>query len=859
LAQRRSPQEVEAHSRTAISLLRDAGDLLAALEEYRRLERRLLLEFGSDVSPAMRRLATQLRTELTEQKARGGTLPLPMTTFIGRRNESARAIAALREHRHVALVGPAGVGKSRIAIRAARRAQHEFNSDIIYLSLEGVPADEFESRLATAFAIANSATSPLLTVLDVLAEREMLLVLDGCEAVAERAGEFIAAALERSRTTRIVSTSRHRFAAPGVTLAIEPLAVPDAATLSLVGDETAIDFFVDRAANVIPSFTIDEKSAPLVADICRRLDGLPLALELAASRLSLMTLEQLHRRLVDRFTLLTRIAAHTYGRSLLETLRFSYDLLDGAQRACFVRLAVFHDGWGLEAAEAVCSGNELPAGRVLEALGALRDRSLVMTSEVGGAIRYRLLDTLRDFAEAELRTQPEEDRAARTRFAGYYQGLLAQHAEAIGKLDPAALAVVDAEFSNLSAVLSESLGGEVAPRTGLEMLTALRRYVMVRGLSALMLPLALELLDAVTPEERETLWYAWAMRAAGTFATTCQDSRGYELHRRAVEAFRAHGDELSVAQGLTSLAGAAYRLGDYGQCETLFREALEIFDRGDNRSWQFLTRKNLGSLMSALGRFDEAQRFFEGADEVGDAANPYDVENLTNNRSNLAYLMGDYAAGVAFAREAIERSHQIRRATVEALDLLALNLFAGGARGTAWRTFREAFAETRGYEVPQSVAQVVEDAVLCGVQAGFDPVPLAEALGHSRALRERHRNPVNPSFVPHLERVSAALRDKLGAAAFARALERGATMRREDVLERLDALAAAAEAPKTLPGLTERESEIARLVAAGKRSSEIAEQLFVSVRTVDNHLAAIYRKLVVKSRAHVVAFVMENA
>jgi non-specific serine/threonine protein kinase len=840
-------------------LLRDAGDLLGALEEYRRLEQRLLREFGSDVSASMRRFATQLRSELAELKLRGGTLPLPMTTFIGRRTESARAIAALRERRHVALIGPAGVGKSRIAIRTARRAQHEFNSDITYISLEGVAPDEFEAHLATAFAIANSSASPMQTVLDVLAEREMLLVLDGCEGVAASAGAFIAAALERSRTTRIVSTSRHRFDAPGEMLAIAPFGVPESATISLVGDETAIDFFVDRAANVLPSFTLDETSAPLVADICRRLDGLPLALELAASRLSLMSLEQLHRRLVDRFTLLTRIAGHNYERSLLETLRFSYDLLDEAQRACFIRLGVFRDGWTLDAAEAICSGDELAAGRVLEALGALRDRSLAMTSEVSGTIRYRLLNTLHDFAEDELRARPVEDRAARSRHARFYGALLAHNAEAIAKLEPPALALVDAEFSNLIAALNWSFGAEGEPRVGLEMLAALRRYVMLRGLSALMLPLALELLDAVSPADRETLWYAWAMRATGTFATICEDPRGYDLHSGAVEIFRTHGDEVTVAQGLTSLASAAYRLGVYAQCETLFAEALEIFDRSGNRAWQFLTRKNSGSLMSALGRFDEAQRFFEGADEVSDAANPFDVENLINNRSNLAYLMGDYGKGVAFAREAIAKSRQMRQATVEGLDLLALNQFAGGDRGAAWRTFREAFAETRGYEVPQSVAQVFEDAVVCGSQAGFDPNPLAEALGHSRALRERHRNPVNPSFLPHLERVSAALREKLGPAAFARALERGATMRREDVLEKLDALAAVAETPETLPGLTERESEIARLVAAGKRSSEIAQQLFVSVRTVDNHLAAIYRKLGVKSRAHVVAFVMENA
>ncbi|MBC5809646.1 MAG: tetratricopeptide repeat protein [Candidatus Eremiobacteraeota bacterium] len=839
-----------------MTALRDVGDLLAALEVYQRLERRLAREFGTELSLGIRRLAGELRRELTELKAGAGGLPLPTTSFVGRRSECARAVAMIRERHCTLLVGPAGVGKTRIAIRVARRLQRELNASVAHVALDGVAPGDFESRLAASFSIESAAGTNLRgAILGALAERDTVVVLDGCEGVASEAAAFVDAILARSRNVWVLATSRVKFSSSAEALEIAPFLTPVNGTLSVVGDETSIDFFADRAAAVIPSFTLDSRNAPLVAEICRRLDGVPLALELAASRLNLMSLEELHRRLEDRFAVLTHGVP---GRSLRETLGFSYELLDDAQRKMLLRLAVFNDGWTLEAAEQVCSGDDLPVARILEALGALRDRSLVFTSDVRGAIRFGLLETLREFAAGEAAKSPEGVRLRSRRHAEYYCAFLQRHAESIARIDHGAFALVDSEFANIATALHWACEEDGIARIGVEMLAALRRYVQVRVLSRPMLPVGRRLLEAIRPEQRATSWYAYGLRTAGTWATSSEEDDAYQFNERAVAAFRAAGDEIGTAHGLASFAVASYRIGDYAKCEELFREALPMYERLGDRSAMFQIRKNLGSLASAVGRLDEAEEFFAAAMAVRDAAATYDYENLVNNRANLAYLRGEYVDGVAHAREALEICRREGFRMLEALDLLALNQFAAGERAAAWRTYREAYAVARTSEVPQSVAQVLEDAVVSGAAAGFDEHLLAETIGFATAWRERHKNPVNPSFAPILAAAIASVKERLGVRAFETAFERGAALKLDEVLDRLDAASLAGE-PDIISGLTARESEIARLVVEGKRSSEIAATLFVSVRTVDNHLAAIYRKLGVKSRAQMVAVVAAEA
>jgi non-specific serine/threonine protein kinase len=835
--------------------MRDAGDLLGALEEYRRLERRVLLEFGGEVSGALRRFAADVRVELAAQKARNTALPLPMTTFVGRRGECSRALDALRDHRHVAFVGPAGVGKSRIAVRVAWRSQRDGPRALTYVSLEGIHPDDFESRVAAAFSLENvDGATPLESVFRVLSERETLLVLDGCESVAERVGAFVSAALTRSATVRVLSTSRRRIDAPGEAIEVSPLVIPPNATLSLVGEETAVDFFADRAAQAMPSFTFDERSAPYVVDICRRLDGLPLALELAASRLSIMTLEQLHTRLVDRFAVLNS-GSERSGRSLLDAVRFSYDLLDETQQTCFARLGAFRDGFTLEAAEAVCADEALPRERVLSALASLREHSLLVSSEIGGTIRFRLLETLWEFARNELRERADA-RALALRHAHFFGEFVMARASAISWLEHGALGQIDAEFANLRAALDSSASDGDA-RTGVEILAGLRRYFMARGLSAAMLPFAVALLDRVPIGLRNQTWYAAGLRTAGTLAAVCEDPRAERYLEGAVVAYRGAGDPRALAQALMSLGAAAYRVADYARSEALFLEALPLYEAIDERAGLFLVQKNLGSLYTAVGRLAEARERYELADAARDGSTWFDYENLTNNRANLAYITGDYTRGLAFARDALAICREHRFRLTENLDLAAVNAFGSGDRRAAWAYFREAYEHALHCEVPQTIAQVLEDTAWCGAQAGRDPSLLAEALGFARSLRLQHGNPINPSFEPYLEATLARLGEQLGPSALDAALARGATLDRAALLARLDELASLHDAAgETLPGLTERETEIARLVAAGKRSSEIAQQLFVSVRTVDNHLSAIYRKLGVKSRAHVVAFVL---
>jgi len=394
-----------------------SADALARYQEGRRLLRE---EIGLDPSDALRQLeGAILRQEETlhAPPPRSGpstNVPVRLSSFIGRDADLSRALGVLGRRRLLTLTGPGGAGKTSLAVETARAAASSYRDGVWFAALAGVtnPA-HVPLAIAEALGIADPALAPRELVGAWLSQREVLLVLDNCEHLVDVCAGLVEHVLRSASTgTRIIATSREALGVPGeVQLPVPPL-----------GDADAIALFVERAAAVNPSFEPgDDEEA--VGQICQRLDGMPLAIELAAARVNMLPAAEIASRLNDRFRLLTGgpRTAEARHRTLRSTIDWSHDLLTEPQRVLLRRLSVFRGGWTLEAAEAVCAGGAAPAGDVLELLTGLVGQSLAVAS--GG--RFRLLETIREYAGDRL-VDANEAEAVREHHARYFLDLAEQ-------------------------------------------------------------------------------------------------------------------------------------------------------------------------------------------------------------------------------------------------------------------------------------------------------------------------------------------------------------------------------------------------------------------------------------------------
>jgi predicted ATPase/transcriptional regulator with XRE-family HTH domain len=397
-------------------------------------------------------------------------IPLPLTSLIGRERECAKVLARLADHPLVTLAGVGGVGKTRLALAVASQISADEFPDGVYLVelaalLDG---EQVPRAVASVLGVPDQPGTGLTQVLvDVLRTRRLLLVLDNCEHLLDRCAELVELLLRSCSHLRVLATSREHLGVPGeFAWTVPPLAVadatPEAAADTLVR-VPAVRLFVERASSSQPGFILTDQNAATIAQVCRELEGLPLAIELAAAKLKLLSIDQLAARLVDRFRLLgggSRTAPRRQ-QTLRAALDWSYDLLGEPEQVLLERLSVFVGGWSLEAAETVCTGGVVPASDVLMLLEHLFDHSLVL-AEPGPddrAMRFRVLETVRLYAEERLVARGGDEAAhARQRHAHAFLAL-AERAE-VRLLGPAHahwFARLEAEHANLRAALAWSV------------------------------------------------------------------------------------------------------------------------------------------------------------------------------------------------------------------------------------------------------------------------------------------------------------------------------------------------------------------------------------------------------------------
>jgi predicted ATPase/class 3 adenylate cyclase len=667
--------------------LRDLGlhrlrDLSRPEHIYQLLDRDLASEF-----PALKTLD------------QSHNLPAQLTSFVGRQRELAELKAVLKANRLVTLTGAGGCGKTRLAIQAAADVVRDYTDSICFVDLS-VATDE--SRIAAGFAAALSlreeSERPLEeTVMDFMAPRQMLLVVDNCEHVLESCALLVGRMLAAAPEVRILATSQEPLQVPGeVRWHVPSLGLPandQPGALDALLESEAGQLFIERAQLAKPRFDVSEKTAHAVAEICRRLDGIPLAIELAAAQIAVMTPGDIVARLNDRFRLLgsgKRMVAPRQ-QTLLATVMWSHDLLNESQKVLFRWLSVFSGGFDLDAAEALGFGGSVEVDDVLSLLTGLVEKSLVVPGEDGaGHARYRLLESLREFARARL-TEAGEETTARTVHLDHYLRVARQAApHLLGTPDQSEwLASLDQEISELRGALVWGFAAD--PVRASELATCLGWFWWFRGYVAEGLKW-METVMAIPTLEPAIRGAALAF--AGRMASR-QGAHRLAASRflEAVGIFRRLNNFPGLAFAIFDLGTVARATGHFVRARVLLDASLAMWRRlGDDRLAVYALQE-LGVLAMVSGDYVRSQDLFEEAIEQLRASD--ERWGLALNLANLAELRirrGEASGARALLAESLEIAEPVADPVVaaqlfdyigmvaidEGLAATGLSLFAAG-------------------------------------------------------------------------------------------------------------------------------------------------------------------------------------
>jgi predicted ATPase/DNA-binding CsgD family transcriptional regulator len=760
----------------------------------------------------------------TSSRRRPSALPSPLTSFVGRRDEIAAVHEAIGAGRLVTLTGVGGVGKTRLAIQATADIWPDFRDGIWFVDLAAIQQGaRLAQTVATALGVRDSsAREPDQRLSDHLSDRQILIVLDNCEHLLEPCARFVDELLRKAPEARVLATSRSTLEVPGErVLIVPPLSVPapeQALSPEAARCFEAVELFAARAAAVQPGFRLDEAEAAKVALLCEQLDGLPLAIELAATWARTLSVDQIAERLEDRFGLLggggraTTVPRQQTLRSLID---WSFGLCSRMEQQLWSRLSVFSGRFEIDAVEGICADAELPADAILSVLDRLVGQSIVVCEEREGRAWYRLLETIRAYGSERL-AETAESELLRERHADHFRHLAERlAAEWIGPDQEARLGRLRAEHDNLRLALDWYLETARAPQA--QALTAALRVHWVGGgfLSEgrRWLDEALELPSSPSLERVDALWtVAW----------------------------------VALLQGDLEVAGARLR-----ECERLGLSAPEV------DGW---VAQLHGTRAVFSGDPEGASRHFTTAVAAHRAA--ANTEGLLSTLFQVT--VADSQRGAAeSARAAGEQAlalgerHGERWAVSYTLWALAYGRWLQGDPTRAAELARESLAIKQGFHDLVGCGLVLELLGWIAERAGDDRLA-GQQLGAARAVWRTLRTNVTsfgPGFAGCHDRCVENVRAALGAD-YARTVSAGEAMSADDAVN--FALSLPLPTPSPIPAddpLTRREREVAELVGQGLRNREIAASLVVSPRTVDGHMERIRAKLGARSRVEVATWV----
>jgi predicted ATPase/DNA-binding CsgD family transcriptional regulator len=803
-------------------------------------------------------------------------LPAQVSTFVGREAELAEVRALVGRSRLVTLTGAGGAGKTRLALQVAAELVDGSGDGVWFADLAPVgDPDLVAATVADVLGVRREPGRPAAdTVVEAVGGQSLLVLLDNCEHVIGACAKLADALLRGCPNLALLATSREPLGIDGERVYRVPsMGTPaDGDDAAAIRACEAVRLLEDRAAAQGVTLAWDEPAAQVAGRICRRLDGIPLAVELAAARLRVMPPAELDARLDERFLLLTggSRAALPRQQTLRAMVDWSWELLTGAERAVLARLSVFAGGFALAAAEAAASGDDVPAAEVLGQLGALVDKSLVQFGDIGtGPGRYRLLDTVRQYAAGQLDAQaPAVADAARIAHRGYYMALAEAAApqlrgpDQVGWLDR-----LDAELGNLRAAIAFSQT-QPDPKPGLRLASSLCLYWRARGHAAEGADILRTLLDAPAAQEATLLRARALVAAAGLLDKTGEYTIAGDYCQEALAIADAVDDEHLVAEllymrawillrqgnpdaampmiergldmarrlGETYLLGcllwtrsyATAREGDHAGAARDTAEALRLFRQAGDRLQVGATLGNLGYYELAAGDLDAARRHLAESLDIARALNARsDIVYGTVNLGLAEYLNGSPGAEALFAESlGLARRMGMKASMAYALLGLALAGDGDGDGGSCWSARLHGTADQLLADLGETIDPL--EARL----AGLDHQRLRAAMG-SEAFETEY----------------AAGRTLDLADAAHQALHGMRAQRAEALVSQPDAAA-----PEAVTVLTPRERDVLKLVAQGLTNSDIARRLVLSEHTVHRHLGNILRKLGLSSRAAAAAW-----
>lgn len=798
-------------------------------------------------------------------------LVAPLTSLVGREDEIARVCAALLGGRRlVTLTGPGGVGKTRIAVEAARRLLDDFGDGVWLIDMAPLTSGEMvPATVASVLRLREALPGDEIGAIGRhMEEKAVLLVLDNCEHVRAACGGFAATLLALAPDLRVLATSREALAVTGEEVqAVAPLGLPpldEPTSPEALETYPALKLLSERAGLVRTGFAITGANADTVVSICRRLDALPLAIELAASRFSSMTPNEVLARITDRFPALGRSdPSRAHRQETLQALiEWSSQLLDSQQRTLFQRLSVFAGGWDVAAAAAVCGSPGELEGEVADCLSELVEKSLVVFEDNEGVGRYRYLDTIRAYARERLTESGESEEIEQRHREWCLQLATAADANVRGPDQVLWLSRLAIEVPNLRAALASCLQSDVA--TGLALGGRLFRFWWLHGLLAEGRRWLDEFLRASSaPDEARAL----VLFGAGILAHGQADyPAALRSFTEALGTYQALGNELGEADSLTGLANVAWRQGDPAAAAGLHRQGLAICRAAGDNNRMAASLNNLGLALVDAGDYDSARAAYEESLEIRQRIGD-EIGALTalHNLGIVFAHAGEPSRALEIQGAIIETARRLgdKRAVVSALlEVGRLSLDAGSAADAA-RAYGEALELSEEIDDQVRTIQAVEGLGMVAVDAR--QWELAGVLtGAAATRRTRLGAPMTPADLDFTGKRMEALRKALGERRMTEAQRQGTGMARLDgiVGRLLDALeseaqgkpGARAEPGGQVSGITPREAEILGLVALGLTNQEIAERLVVSVRTVETHLGNVYGKIGVRGRAEAAAF-----